>query len=83
VIPRAGARLTLAEVVDFLKDRIATYKLPEALELFEDFPFTPTGKIQRHVLTHQVLERRETLVGSVRGVGMGTIRPDASRRESV
>ena len=66
VIPRDRASLTLAEVVDFLRDRIATYKLPEAIELFDDFPFTPTGKIQRHVLTRQVLDRRETLAGSVR-----------------
>ena len=61
VIPRPGASLCLEEVVDFLKDRIATYKLPEALEVFDDFPFTPTGKIQRHVLTQHVLARRGTL----------------------
>ena len=61
VIPRPGAPLSLAEVVDFLKNRVATYKLPEALEVFDDFPFTPTGKIQRHVLTHQVVARRGTL----------------------
>jgi hypothetical protein len=36
VIPRPGASLCLEEVVDFLKDRIATYKLPEALEVFEE-----------------------------------------------
>ncbi len=58
VIPRPGASLGLEEVVAFLKDRVATYKLPEALEVFEDFPFTPTGKIQRYVLTQQVLTRR-------------------------
>jgi non-ribosomal peptide synthetase component E (peptide arylation enzyme) len=60
VIPQAGDRLALAEVVDFLKHRVATYKLPEEIELFDDFPFTPTGKIQRHVLTRLVLDRRET-----------------------
>lgn len=58
VIPQPGVSLALEEVVAFLKDRVATYKLPEALEVFEDFPFTPTGKIQRHVLTQQVLTRR-------------------------
>lgn len=60
VIPREGASLSLAEVVDFLKDRIATYKLPEEMEIFDDFPFTPTGKIQRHVLTRRVLDRRKS-----------------------
>jgi len=59
VIPRAGAVApSLEEVVGFLRDSVATYKLPEELELFEDFPFTPTGKIQRHALTRQVLARR-------------------------
>ena len=59
VIPRPGAALSLDEVVRFLKDDVATYKLPEELEVFDEFPFTPTGKIQRHALTRQVLARRE------------------------
>jgi acyl-coenzyme A synthetase/AMP-(fatty) acid ligase len=57
-LPAPPAAWQYAEVVDFLKDRVATYKLPEALEVFDDFPCTPTGKIQRHVLTHQVVARR-------------------------
>ena len=58
VIPREGKRVSLPEIVAFLKDGVATYKLPEELELFDEFPFTPTGKIQRHALTKQVLARR-------------------------
>jgi non-ribosomal peptide synthetase component E (peptide arylation enzyme) len=58
VIPRPGASLTLEEAVDYLKGDVATYKLPEELEVFADFPFTPTGKIQRHALTRDVLARR-------------------------
>jgi acyl-CoA synthetase (AMP-forming)/AMP-acid ligase II len=45
-------------MVEFLRDDVATYKLPEELEIFEEFPFTPTGKIQRHALTKHVLARR-------------------------
>lgn len=26
------------------------YKLPEMIEVFDELPFTPTGKIQRHIL---------------------------------
>jgi fatty-acyl-CoA synthase/cyclohexanecarboxylate-CoA ligase/acyl-CoA synthetase len=37
---------------------VAVYKLPEMLEVFEDFPFTPTGKVQRRILAMRVLERR-------------------------
>src|SRR5882672_4457 len=58
VIPRAGQQLGLDEVVAYLKDDVATYKLPETIEIFDVLPFTPTGKIQRHVLVRRVLERR-------------------------
>jgi acyl-CoA synthetase (AMP-forming)/AMP-acid ligase II len=58
VIPRAGQTLTLDEVVGYLRDSVATYKLPETIEVFDELPFTPTGKIQRHVLVRRVLERR-------------------------
>src|SRR6266849_1556728 len=59
VIPRPGQALALDEVVAYLKDGVATYKLPETIEVFDELPFTPTGKIQRHVLVRRVLERRE------------------------
>jgi non-ribosomal peptide synthetase component E (peptide arylation enzyme) len=58
VIPRPGQSLSLEEVVGYLKDGVATYKLPETMEVFDELPFTPTGKIQRHVLVRRVLERR-------------------------
>ena len=57
VVPKAGAELSLAEFVAFLKDEVATYKLPERLEIFAELPFTPTGKLQRFVLARQVQER--------------------------
>ena len=58
VIPRPGERVALEEVVAFLRDGVATYKLPEMVETFAELPFTPTGKVQRHVLVRQVLERQ-------------------------
>jgi non-ribosomal peptide synthetase component E (peptide arylation enzyme) len=58
VIARPGQHVDLDEVVAFLRDDLATYKLPEMIEAFDELPFTPTGKIQRHVLVRQVLERR-------------------------
>ena len=58
VIPRPGQTIALDEVVGYLKDGVATYKLPETIEIFDELPFTPTGKIQRHVLVKRVLERR-------------------------
>jgi acyl-CoA synthetase (AMP-forming)/AMP-acid ligase II len=57
-IPRPGERISLDEMVTFLRDQVAIYKLPEMVEVFDELPFTPTGKIQRHVLVRRVLERR-------------------------
>lgn len=58
LIPKPGAEVSLEEFVDFLKGQVATYKLPEMLEVFDELPFTPTGKLRRHVLTEQVRKRR-------------------------
>ena len=57
VVLKAGAQLTLAEVVASLKGQVADYKLPEMLEFYDELPFTPTGKIRRHVLTADVIAR--------------------------
>jgi len=59
LIPKDGAEASLDEFVDFLSGEVATYKLPERLEIFDELPFTPTGKLQRFVLADQVLKRIE------------------------
>jgi non-ribosomal peptide synthetase component E (peptide arylation enzyme) len=56
VVPK-GEAPTLDELVAYLGDSVATYKLPERLEIVPELPFTPTGKIQRHVLVKQLLAR--------------------------
>jgi acyl-CoA synthetase (AMP-forming)/AMP-acid ligase II len=58
VVPRDGARVTLDEFNNFLRDQVATYKLPERLEILDELPFTPTGKIQRFVL-QRLIEARD------------------------
>jgi acyl-CoA synthetase (AMP-forming)/AMP-acid ligase II len=57
LVPRPGETPTLESLVAFLGNSVATYKLPERLELFTQFPFTPTGKIQRHALVREVVTR--------------------------
>lgn len=63
LIPKDGAEATLEEFVDFLSGEVATYKLPERLEIFDELPFTPTGKLQRFVLADHVLKRIEAETG--------------------
>jgi non-ribosomal peptide synthetase component E (peptide arylation enzyme) len=57
LVPRPGTVPALEDFIVFLGDSVATYKLPERLELFMQFPFTPTGKIQRHMLVREVMAR--------------------------
>jgi 2-aminobenzoate-CoA ligase len=47
----------IEELQDFVKDRIAPYKYPRAIEFIDELPKTPTGKIQRFRLREQELER--------------------------
>jgi non-ribosomal peptide synthetase component E (peptide arylation enzyme) len=58
IVPKGDAVPTLEELIAFLRDQVADYKLPESLEQFSELPMTGSGKIQRHVLRDRVIERR-------------------------
>ncbi len=46
-----AATLTREEMVDHLRaSGLATYKWPERLEIVEELPTTPTGKVQKHLI---------------------------------
>jgi acyl-CoA synthetase (AMP-forming)/AMP-acid ligase II len=50
-VPRPGERVTLEELVEYLRERrIASYKLPERLEVVEALPRNPVGKILKREL---------------------------------
>ncbi|HXP74131.1 MAG TPA: AMP-binding protein [Stellaceae bacterium] len=55
IVPRPGETLDFDEIVGFLRDKIATYKLPERVEIVKVLPRTPTGKIQKGVLRDLVV----------------------------
>ena len=60
VVLRAGqvASPALAGALqDFVKQRIAPYKYPRAIEFADDLPRTETGKVQRFVLRQREIER--------------------------
>jgi fatty-acyl-CoA synthase len=44
---REGHTLTLDDVKDFCRGRIAHYKVPRYLELVDEFPMTVTGKVRK------------------------------------
>ena len=60
VIPKSGKTLTLKELLDFLTEKeIARFKLPERLELMNEFPLSTFGKVSKKVLVEMVTEHLE------------------------
>jgi len=58
VILRKGAALTLQELVAFLmNEEIAKHKLPERLEIVDDFPLSPLGKVSKKDLTERIARK--------------------------
>ncbi len=58
VILRPGGALTLQELVAFLmNEEIAKHKLPERLEILDDFPLSPFGKVSKKDLTERVASK--------------------------
>ena len=61
VLTKGNQDLTLDELNRFLKEErhIATFKLPERLELVREFPFTNVGKIDKKELRRIISEKLE------------------------
>ncbi len=47
VMPQAGAAVTEAELIDFCREGLPSFKRPRAVVFTETFPTTATGKIRR------------------------------------
>ncbi|MFM9371704.1 acyl-CoA synthetase [Streptomyces sp. Da 82-17] len=50
VVPRAGAVLDAAEVVDFCAARLARIKKPRSVDIVDALPHNPNGKIDRRAI---------------------------------
>ena len=79
VVPRPGCTVVLEEMTALLDGKVATYKLPESLEIFESLPFTPTGKLQRHRLAEWVAGRRAPAPAAAAAAAAG---PDRAGRHA-
>ena len=54
VIPREGAELTFDDLTAHLLGLgMAKFKLPERLELMDDFPLSPFGKVSKKALVER------------------------------
>ncbi|WP_397538618.1 AMP-binding protein [Rummeliibacillus pycnus] len=54
VILNKNAKVTENELIEHCKERLAKFKVPDVIEFVEDFPRTPVGKIQKHILRNSI-----------------------------
>ena len=58
VIVAPGKSLTLQELVAYLQTKeIAKYKLPERLEIMDDFPLSKFGKVAKNVMVEMIAKK--------------------------
>ncbi|PYN96217.1 MAG: (2,3-dihydroxybenzoyl)adenylate synthase [Candidatus Rokuibacteriota bacterium] len=58
IVPRRGERVTLIEIVRHLTEAgIAKFKLPERVELIDELPLSPFGKVSKVTLTKLIAEK--------------------------
>ncbi len=60
---REGRTATAEEIVAFVRERLAHYKCPDAIE-FGPLPRTSTGKVQKYVLREKEWAGHETRIGA-------------------
>ncbi len=54
-----GKETTEQEIIDFVKERIARFKAPAAVEFLDELPKTSTGKVQKYVLREREEESQD------------------------
>jgi len=62
VVLKAGAQASAAEIIEFLRARIAHYKCPKSIDFCDAIPRNPTGKILKRVLREPYWKGRERRV---------------------
>jgi fatty-acyl-CoA synthase len=50
VVLKPGETMSNGEILDFLKGKVAKYKIPKYVEYVEELPKTASGKIQKFLL---------------------------------
>lgn len=58
VVPRPGQTVTVADVQQHLTDlKVMRYKIPERVEVVEELPLTPTGKVKKAPLVQDITDK--------------------------
>jgi len=62
VVKKPGADVTVKELIDYARERIAGYKVPRTVDFAETLPRNPSGKILKRELRKPYWEGRERQV---------------------
>ena len=56
IMMKQGVKTDAAQLTDWLKERIAYFKVPRYIKIVTEFPMTVTGKIQKFVMREQMIK---------------------------
>jgi long-chain acyl-CoA synthetase len=56
VVKRKGKEVSEEELIEFCKNRLASYKKPKSVEFVEGLPISPTGKVLKKELREKYWE---------------------------
>jgi acyl-CoA synthetase (AMP-forming)/AMP-acid ligase II len=59
VVLKPGTKASAAEIIEFMRARIAHFKCPKSVDFMESIPRNPTGKILKRVLREPYWKGRE------------------------
>jgi fatty-acyl-CoA synthase len=59
VVLKPGADVTEEELIDFVRDHLARYKVPKSVEFMEELPLSSMGKILKRELREQFVASEE------------------------
>jgi long-chain acyl-CoA synthetase len=62
VVKKPGAAVSIGELIDFARARIAGYKVPRSVDFAETLPRNPSGKILKRELRKPYWQSRERQV---------------------
>jgi acyl-CoA synthetase (AMP-forming)/AMP-acid ligase II len=59
IVPRPGNRMDEKEIIDFCREQLAHYKCPRSIDVMENLPRNPSGKLLKNLLRRPYWEGRE------------------------
>jgi acyl-CoA synthetase (AMP-forming)/AMP-acid ligase II len=62
IVPKAGATIDEAEVIEFCRERLARFKCPTSVTVVAAIPRNPSGKVLKKDLRAPYWEGRERMV---------------------